>query len=100
MRLRVGRPVLLDGGDGELHPAWLENLSLGGLCLRGAPPAWAAGDEVTFRLGPAPRPGLFAATARVAWRRGDRVGLSFTDTPEDPGERLGRALRELLGGPG
>ena len=81
--------------DGRCRAARLENLSRGGLALSGAPADWNPGKPVGFNL-------IFDGqelnvTGRIAWRRGDTVGLAFAaPTSNLQIARFSRKLREKL----
>jgi CRP-like cAMP-binding protein len=97
-RIRVDREVSLALPGGGSATARLEDLSHGGACLSGAPHAWQPGDAVRFDLGIEGHPGLLAVAARVRWRMGDTVGLSFE--PTRPGGATGEERSPHAGDPG
>jgi CRP-like cAMP-binding protein len=71
----------------------VENLSLGGVCLRDVPLAWDRHWTVRFTL-------LFEGLelpviGRVAWRRGDAVGIAFTRTDSAHEDRVQAMMRRL-----
>jgi CRP-like cAMP-binding protein len=77
IRVRLHREVILHLEDGTAHPATLENLSVGGFCLYGAPASWQAEETVRFGLGlPI---GTLQLAGRIAWRRDDAVGMAFSE---------------------
>lgn len=94
VRIRVCRRVRLTLEDGSTRPVMLDNLSSGGLSLRGAPEAWNEGDFVAFDLHLSPD--VLSCEGRVAWVHGDLVGLAFTDCSEDHDALVQRSLRHLL----
>jgi CRP-like cAMP-binding protein len=94
VRIRLQAPVRLRFEDGSVVPADLENLSLGGLSLSGAPRHWIAGTGVRFDLqtaGDEPLP----VHGRVAWRDAEVVGIAFV--AQSPAHELHvyRLLRRL-----
>lgn len=97
VRIRIERRVVLALADGSSRAAILANLSPGGLSLRGAPEDWREGDEVDFDL----RFGdeVLRCEGRVAWIRGDILGLAFSDNSEDHDAMVQRSLRRLLARP-
>ncbi|HEX9736340.1 MAG TPA: cyclic nucleotide-binding domain-containing protein [Thermoanaerobaculia bacterium] len=97
VRIRVSRRVRLTLDDGSSHPVVIDNLSSGGLSLRGAPETWTEGDVVAFDLHLNPE--VLPCEGRVAWVRGDLVGLAFTDCSEDHDALVQRSLRHLLRSP-
>lgn len=75
IRIRCSNGVMLRLEDGSEHTVLLENLSLGGVCIRQAPEIWEVGDDVVFFL--AIRENEVRLSGRVAWRQGDSLGLAF-----------------------
>lgn len=75
VRMRVSHQAELELDDGERREVRLENLSVGGFCLRNAPETWLEGEEVRFKLH-VPG-GALDLGGRVAWRREGNVGLAF-----------------------
>ncbi len=102
VRIYLGQPVRLEVAEGEVVSAVLENLSLNGLCLDGAPAEWQPGLNVRFGLGL--REGLLRLKGRVLWRREDTVGLLFEkltpnhDTIIQMAIRVALELKEYAGG--
>lgn len=95
VRIRVDRRVVLTLADGTSHSAILDNLSLGGLSLRGGPPGWTVGDEVGFDLKFVG--GVLECEGRVTWVRGDVLGFAFADSSDEHDAVVRRSLRRLLG---
>jgi CRP-like cAMP-binding protein len=94
LRIRLGMPVRLELAGGAAEPV-LENLSVGGMCLGGAPPEWQPdtllrGALVVGRV-------RLPVTLRVAWRRGAAVGVAFETRAADHERTVYRILRELAG---
>ena len=96
VRIRLGVPAEVELPDGTRRPVLVENLSLGGVALTGAPEAWRLGAPVRFALGVPGETGLLRVEGSVTWRRDDSVGIAFE--PLKPGEEglIYRALRRLL----
>ena len=94
VRMRLSRPVAIRLADGQEREVTLENLSLGGFCMVGAPEQWELGEEVTFALR-FPEASLDLA-GRVAWRAGDNVGLAFHHTSEQHDAMIQMATHLLL----
>ncbi|MEM8931566.1 MAG: cyclic nucleotide-binding domain-containing protein [Acidobacteriota bacterium] len=95
VRIRLDRRVLIESSLNAHHAAVLENLSLGGLCLRGAPSAWQKGETVSCAL--VYHDESLPVTGRVSWREDDTVGLAFESTTDpEHDERIQRMLRRLL----
>lgn len=95
VRIRVNRRVILGLADGTSRSAILDNLSPGGLSLRGGPPDWSVGDEVDFDLKFGDE--VLGCEGRIAWARGDLLGFAFTDTSDEHDETIQLSLRRLLG---
>lgn len=95
-RIRVDQPVELRLAGRKPMPVFLENLSLGGACLRGVPEDWRLGVHELLSVGIDPMVALFSVHGRIAWRSADRVGISFTQTPEDHESRIARVLERLI----
>lgn len=98
VRIRVDRKVLLRPVEGEPIPTLLENLSLGGACLREVPDDWGFGssDSAGVSLLLDAETELLNVTARVAWRQGTSVGLAFCELAADHDTRVDAALDVLL----
>lgn len=93
VRIRCGNRIRLMS-SGEDRQVVVENLSVGGTCLREAPEAWRVGEEQAFEL--AIREILLPLTAQVVWRQGDTVGLNFTRRSKNHDMILQMAIRLLL----
>ena len=94
VRIRCSHPVLLKLSDGSSHEVQLENLSLGGMCVAGAPSRWRVGDEVSLRL--AIRENEVTLECRVAWRQEPSIGLMFIRRPPNHDMIIQMATRLLL----
>lgn len=95
VRIRINRRVVLTLADGTAHAAVLDNLSPGGLSLRGGPAGWAVGDDVEFDL--EFDDDVLACEGRVAWVRGDLLGFAFAETSAEHDDVVQLSLRRLLG---
>lgn len=93
VRIRFAHPVNLRLEDQSIHAATLHNLSLGGLSLAAAPPAWQPDDVVRFGLGLAA--GELELSGHVSWRRKDRIGMAFVDTHRNHNMLLQLTIRML-----
>jgi CRP-like cAMP-binding protein len=96
VRIRLGVDAVMEMEDGARLSVVLENLSLGGVGLSGAPVTWRTGQAVRFRLGLAGEPDILDVRGSVTWREGDTVGIAFA--PEAAGDALlvQKALRRFL----
>ena len=94
VRIRLDRQVALESPFGRPISVVLDNLSLGGLCLDGAPASWQQGRQVSFSLGYAGQ--SLPIEGRVSWREASKVGISFTISGGEHEERVQRMLRKLL----
>ena len=96
VRIRLGQQAQLETDEGGLpRRVTVENLSIGGICLRDVPMAW--NRHWTVRFGLRIDELLLPVIGRVAWRRGDTVGIAFTQTGEDHDHRVQAMMRRLLG---
>ncbi len=93
VRIYLAQPVQVEAA-GVLRTAVLENLSLDGLCLTGAPADWQAGLDVAFGLGL--REGLLRLKGRVLWRRQQTVGLRFEKQTPNHDTIIQMAIRVAL----
>lgn len=94
VRMRLSRPVTLRMSNGREKEVMLENLSLGGFCMVGAPEWWELGEEVAFSL-VFPEASM-DLSGRVAWRSGDNVGLAFRQTSDQHDAMIQMATHLLL----
>ncbi len=94
VRIYLGQPVQLEVADGHVVTAVLENMSLNGLCLSGAPADWQPGRDVRFGLGL--REGLLRLKGRVLWRRDQTVGLLFEKLTPNHDTIIQMAIRVAL----
>ncbi len=93
VRIYLAQPVQLEVA-GTLRTAVLDNLSLDGLCLTGAPADWQAGRDVSFGLGLSE--GLLRLKGRVLWRREQTVGLRFAKLTPNHDTIIQMAIRVAL----
>jgi CRP-like cAMP-binding protein len=97
VRIRLGQQAQLDLDEGgPPRRVTVENLSIGGVCLRDVPMAWNRHWTVRFTLRIDEL--LLPVIGRVAWRRSDTVGIAFTRTDEDHDHQVQAMMRRLLGG--
>jgi len=94
VRIRLDKRVTLELPFGRRHHAQVENLSLGGMCLRGAPSSWQKGGEVRFTL--TYHEEALPIDARISWREDDAAGLAFLAGGEEQDQKVQRLLRRLL----
>lgn len=94
LRIRLGMKVRLELADGSLEPV-LENLSVGGMCLRGVPAGWQ--PDTLVRGGLVVGRVRLPVLLRVAWRRDAVVGAAFETRTADHERTVYRILRELAG---
>ena len=93
VRIRLRAPARLRLPDGTTLAIELENLSLGGMSLSGAPADWKPGGAVRFDLLADDEP--LAVQGRVAWRDGESVGIAFTSQSAGHELHVYRLLRRL-----
>ncbi len=94
VRIRMYHEVDLKTEDGTSQPAQLENLSLGGMSLGGAPEDWQPEQPVHFGLDL--EGGVLELSGRVVWRIKDRVGVAFTKTLPNHDTLIQVTIRSLL----
>lgn len=94
MRIKVGQQVVLTLEDGQRRLAVLENLSSVGLCLSRAPGHWEPELEVRFTISK----GYHALDlhGRIAWRRGQAVGVAFLSRTRELDSKIQDTLRQML----
>ncbi|MEM9554585.1 MAG: cyclic nucleotide-binding domain-containing protein [Acidobacteriota bacterium] len=90
--LRQRVTLVLEGA--ERRRVTLENLSLGGLCVRQAPSSWREGATVRFVV--VYLTDELRVTARVSWREDDSVGLAFHAPDSEHDAQVQAFLRVLL----
>ena len=96
VRIRLGVDVVMGMEDGARLSVVLENLSLGGVGLSGAPAVWQTGQAVRFHLGLAGEPDILDVRGIVTWREGDTVGIAFDPEAAVDALVVQRALRRFL----
>ncbi len=94
VRIRFEHPIVLYLDDGTTKEAVLQNLSLGGLSLEGAPADWQDGESVRFGLGL--QNGVLQLAGIVSWRSGDRAGVGFEKTQPNHSMLIQLTIRMLL----
>lgn len=98
VRISVDRQIILRLEDGSRLRCRLDNLSLGGAAIEGAPDDWRLRTKVSFRIGlPGEVEDLVELTGVVTWRKGSKVGVTFRDPTPELRIAISRALQELLG---
>jgi hypothetical protein len=96
VRIHLRVPAMVTLEDGTTLPMVLENLSLGGVGLAGAPDAWQVKQQLCFNLGLAGEPEILRVTGAVTWREGDAVGIAFDDDSAGNASRIQSVLRRFL----
>lgn len=99
VRIRIDRQLLLRPTDSEPIPVSIENLSLGGACLRDVPESWTLSEPVPVSLLLDPETELLHVVARIAWRQGTSLGLAFCELAPDHDAQVNAALDILLAEP-
>ena len=94
VRIRLDREVMVETTFGQHLPMRLENLSLGGLCLRGAPTSWTKGRGLRFTLHF--EDSQLKVVGHVSWREPETLGVAFAHTSSDHDSRVQSLLRRLL----
>jgi CRP-like cAMP-binding protein len=97
VRIRLEVEASMELPDGSRHDVVLENLSLGGVGLSGAPASWQLGDLVRFALANRGERPLLQCAGAITWRQGEAVGIAFEPPIEDPA-LIHRLVRSFLDG--
>ncbi len=93
-RIRIDAPVALLPAAEKRQTTHLEDISEGGLAITGVPATWQPDLPVSFTLAAGGR--RLCVIGRVAWRRGDSIGIAFTGDVPGHGQRVVRFTRALL----
>lgn len=96
VRVRTGSEGRLIAGDREPLQVEIENLSIGGCCLRGVPETWHLNESTPISLRLNDNSELLRTRGRIAWRKGTSVGVAFTGISRSHGRQIDEALRRLL----
>jgi len=96
VRIHLRVPALVTHEDGTVAEMTLENLSLGGVGLAGAPDAWQVKHTVGFLLGLPGEPSILRVAGVVTWREGDQVGIAFDEESAGNAPLIQRVLRRFL----
>jgi len=96
VRIHLRAPALVTGEDGQGMEMVLENLSIGGIGLAGAPEEWQVRQPVCFHLGLPGEPSILRVTGVVTWREGDAVGIAFDADTAGNAPLIQRVLRRFL----
>ena len=96
VRIRIDQEVVLKAAKNEPTSAVLDNLSIGGACLRAVPESWNLTGAERISLGLDEQPQLLVVEARTAWRKGSSLGLAFTGRSADHDTRVDAAIELLL----
>jgi CRP-like cAMP-binding protein len=95
-RIYLGRIVRLELGAGPPRHVSLENLSTGGMCLRGLSGVPLPEEAVSGVLGLTDGRELLRFSGRIAWQRNRAIGVSFSDDSPEHSARIRQALRLVL----
>lgn len=96
VRIHLRVPALVTLEDGVRLDMVLENLSLGGVGLSGAPDEWQVKHPVCFNLGLPGELSILPVNGAVTWREGDAVGISFENDTAGNAPLIQRVLRKFL----
>jgi CRP-like cAMP-binding protein len=96
VRIHLRVPALITLEDGVQLEMVLENLSLGGIGLSGAPDAWQVKQPVCFILGLPGELSILPVTGEITWREGDAVGIAFESDAAGNAPLIQRVLRKFL----
>ncbi len=93
-RIRIDAPVTLVPAAERRRLTHLEDISGGGLSITGVPASWQPELPVSFTLAADDR--RLCVIGRIAWRRGDTVGVAFSGGIPGHSQRVMRFTRALL----
>lgn len=96
VRIRLGVEAVVETVEGASIKVVLENLSLGGVAISGAPPSWRRGTSAAFTLGRPGEPGILPVNGLISWREGDTVGIAFDPVIVGDDSLIHRAIRRFL----
>jgi CRP-like cAMP-binding protein len=96
VRIHLRVPAVATLEDGRRLEMMLENLSLGGVGLSGAPDDWQEKKTVCFLLGLPGEPAILPVVGAVTWREGDAVGIAFEGDNAGNAPLIQRVLRRFL----
>lgn len=99
VRVRTENQVRLIAGDREPIDVEIENLSIGGCCMRGVPADWHLNESTPISLRLNDNSELLRTRGRIAWRKTDSVGIAFTGISRSHGRQIDEALQRLLDPP-
>ncbi|MEM7353004.1 MAG: cyclic nucleotide-binding domain-containing protein [Acidobacteriota bacterium] len=94
VRIHLGQSAQLEVAPGDVRRVVLENLSLDGLSLTGAPESWQTGRSVSFGLGL--REGQLQLKGRIVWRAEETVGMAFEKLTPNHDTVIQMAIRVAL----
>lgn len=94
VRIRFRHSLDVELTDGRGPGVVLENLSLGGLSISGAPRSWEPGDHVSFGL--RLQEARLDLVGRVVWRQSDTVGVAFEKRSPNHDTILQMTIRSLI----
>ena len=97
VRMRCSREVEIRLAGGETRQVVVENLSVGGICLSGAPQSWEVSQEVSFSI--AVRENELHLKGKVVWKFAHGVGISFTKQTPNHDMIVQMAVRLLVESP-
>ncbi len=93
-RIRIDAPVVLLPAAERRQLTNLEDISQGGLSMTGAPASWLPEEPVNFTLVAGEE--RLCVIGRVAWRRGETLGIGYTGDIPGHGHQVSRFTRALL----
>lgn len=96
VRIHLRVPAIVTLEDGSSSEMMLENLSLGGVGLSGAPDDWHLKRTVCFLLGLPGAPSILRVTGAVTWREGNAVGIAFDNDSAGNAPLIQTVLRRFL----
>jgi CRP-like cAMP-binding protein len=94
IRLGVDAEILLE--DGTRMPVTLENLSIGGIGLSGAPAGWEVYHPVRFALAVPDEEPVLEVSGTVTWKEESTIGIAFDPELVNDPNRTHRVVRRFL----
>jgi CRP-like cAMP-binding protein len=94
IRLGVDAEILLE--DGTRMAVTLENLSIGGIGLSGAPSGWEVRHPVRFALAVPGEEPVLEVSGTVTWKEEDTIGIAFDPELVNDPNRTHRVVRRFL----
>ncbi len=96
VRIHLGADAEITLDDGTVLPVQLENVSLGGIGISGAPDAWETQQPVRFTLGLPGEPPLLRVIGTITWLEGTYAGIAFGPDTAGDAHLIHQVVRRFL----